>query len=115
MLDVTPEKVSKSGDESINENEEARTNTAYINDIDLFNYTNENEYFGIPNVQEAPSTKKKEKKKKKKNNRFSNNVPNDIRDDPVMLKYWFKRFSLFSKFDQGITLDRGNNFCATFN
>lgn len=107
MLDVTPDKVTKSGDESINDSEEPKINASYVNDIDLLSYTNDNECFGIPTEPEPQSVKKKEKKKKKKNNRYLNNVPNDIRDDPIMMKYWFKRFSLFSKFDRGITLDRG--------
>lgn len=105
MLDVTPEKITKPVDESV------------IDSEDLFSHTNQNdnEYFGVPTtIQETQINKKKERKKKKKNNRFLNNVPNDIRDDPVMMKYWFKRFSLFSKFDQGINLDRGKNKSKRF-
>lgn len=102
MLDIPSEKQTKSEDESINEGEGARSRTTSTGNVDMLKFTNDSEYFGIPPMDESQNIKKKEKKKKRKNS-----VPNDIRDDPVMMKYWFKRFSLFSKFDQGITLDRG--------
>lgn len=92
------------------EYEERMDDASYIDDIEIFGNPNDNDYFGVPNVSEQQTVKKKERKKKKKNNRFLNNVPSDIREDPIMMKYWFKRFSLFSKFDQGITLDRGELF-----
>lgn len=34
-------------------------------------------------------------------------LPAEIKDKPYLRKYWHKRFSLFSKFDQGIQLDEG--------
>ena len=33
----------------------------------------------------------------------------DIRNDPVLCKYWWQRYRLFSRFDQGIRIDTGNN------
>lgn len=44
-------------------------------------------------------------KKKKRKKRFS--LPPEIRDNQKLHKYWHKRFSLFSRFDQGIKLDEG--------
>lgn len=37
-------------------------------------------------------------------------LPAEIKDKPHLKKYWHKRFSLFSKFDQGIQLDEGINY-----
>lgn len=34
-------------------------------------------------------------------------LPAEIRENPHLRKYWHKRFSLFSKFDEGIQLDEG--------
>lgn len=100
------EPVSLFSHEYEDRNEAGASQSSYVDDIEIFGNPNDNDYFGVPNVPET-QTKRKERKKKKKNNRFLNNVPNDIREDPVMMKYWFKRFSLFSKFDKGIILDRG--------
>lgn len=52
------------------------------------------------------SSAKKEKKKKRKG-KFQTLIPVEIANDKVLKKYWYKRFSLFSMFDQGIQLDRG--------
>jgi trimethylguanosine synthase len=49
---------------------------------------------------------KKEKKKKRKN-KLAANLPVEIANDKTLLKYWYKRFSLFSLFDLGVKLDRG--------
>ncbi|XP_023164845.2 trimethylguanosine synthase [Drosophila hydei] len=49
------------------------------------------------------------KKKRQKNSK----IPQFMRDDNLLLKYWFKRFSLFSRFDQGIVLDRESWFSVT--
>ncbi|XP_030246800.1 trimethylguanosine synthase [Drosophila navojoa] len=50
------------------------------------------------------------KKTKRKTN---SKIPHFMRDDNLLLKYWFKRFSLFSRFDQGILLDRESWFSVT--
>lgn len=34
-------------------------------------------------------------------------MPADVMENPILEKYWKRRFSLFSKFDMGIKLDRG--------
>jgi trimethylguanosine synthase len=49
----------------------------------------------------------KREKKKKRKGKFQTIIPVEIANDKVLKKYWYKRFSLFSMFDQGIQLDRG--------
>ncbi|XP_063707011.1 trimethylguanosine synthase [Culicoides brevitarsis] len=58
------------------------------------------------------STGKREKKKKRKT-KFATILPPEIINDKSLLKYWYKRFSLFSKFDQGIKLDKESWFSVT--
>lgn len=50
---------------------------------------------------------KKEKKRRRKNKILAAGLPPEIANDKSLLKYWYKRFSLFSLFDMGIKLDRG--------
>lgn len=50
---------------------------------------------------ETLTTKRRKRKKK-------NMIPPEIKDKPYLKKYWQKRFSLFSKFEQGVQLDEGN-------
>jgi trimethylguanosine synthase len=74
----------------------------------------ENDYAEDPivvmndNVEEEKlqSSAKREKKKKRKG-KFQTIIPVEIANDKILKKYWYKRFSLFSMFDQGIQLDRG--------
>jgi hypothetical protein len=73
----------------------------------------------------ATETKKKRKRKKKKKSNSNNNNNNrkgpDTRrprwlpeDMPLHLKkYWLQRYSLFSKFDQGILLDEESWYSVT--
>lgn len=53
------------------------------------------------------SKSKSKKKKKKKQKRPSIPMPEDVASDEELKKYWFQRYRLFSKFDEGIKLDRG--------
>ncbi|EDW68414.1 trimethylguanosine synthase [Drosophila virilis] len=53
------------------------------------------------------------KKKKKKKPQKNSKIPEFMRDDILLRKYWFRRFSLFSRFDQGILLDRESWFSVT--
>ncbi|BFF89283.1 trimethylguanosine synthase [Drosophila madeirensis] len=58
--------------------------------------------------------KPKKKKKKKKTSRLEDQMPDFIKENKGKLfKYWLKRFSLFSRFDQGIRLDRESWFSVT--
>ncbi|XP_053684092.1 trimethylguanosine synthase [Sabethes cyaneus] len=58
-----------------------------------------------------PLTKKEKKKKRKP--KFVASLPPEIVNDKSLLKYWYKRFSLFSLFDAGIKLDRESWFSVT--
>lgn len=46
-------------------------------------------------------------KRQKLDPNFFKTLPNEIREDTSLLKYWHNRFRLFSKFDKGIKLDKG--------
>ncbi|XP_046552313.1 LOW QUALITY PROTEIN: trimethylguanosine synthase-like [Haliotis rubra] len=59
------------------------------------------------------SKSKSKKKKKKKQKRPSIPMPEDVASDEELKKYWFQRYRLFSKFDEGIKLDRESWFSVT--
>ena len=40
-------------------------------------------------------------------------MPEYIENDAELRKYWFQRYRLFSKFDQGIWMDKEGWFSAT--
>ena len=46
-------------------------------------------------------------KKKKRKRRKVTPMPPEIADDPELKKYWGQRYRLFSKFDEGIQMDKG--------
>lgn len=48
-----------------------------------------------------------QKKKRRKQNKRNVNLPTEVDIDKTLMKYWVKRYRLFSKFDEGIKLDRG--------
>ncbi|CAH0546032.1 unnamed protein product [Brassicogethes aeneus] len=56
--------------------------------------------------QDAKTPKKKKRKKK-------SNLPLEIKENAKLRKYWHRRFSLFSKFDQGIKLDEESWYSVT--
>lgn len=49
----------------------------------------------------------KKKKKKKNKNRKVISLPPEIAAVPELAKYWAQRYRLFSRFDDGIKLDKG--------
>ncbi|KAJ8716301.1 hypothetical protein PYW08_013586 [Mythimna loreyi] len=59
----------------------------------------------------------KRKKRPKRYSKFEDfdlaGMPEELRDDPKMHKYWKKRHSLFHRFDEGIQLDRESWFSVT--
>ncbi|KOC61766.1 Trimethylguanosine synthase [Habropoda laboriosa] len=59
------------------------------------------------------SVKKTQKKKRRKQSKRNISLPVEVDNDKTLMKYWLKRYSLFSKFDQGITLDRESWFSVT--
>lgn len=65
-------------------------------------------------VKKGPISKKKQRKLDKIKN-ITTKMPEFMRheNNSKMIKYWMKRFSLFSRFDQGIRLDRESWFSVT--
>ena len=55
------------------------------------------------------SQQKKQPKKKKRRRKLIP-MPKDIAEDEELHKYWNQRYRLFSKFDDGVKLDRGKYF-----
>ncbi|XP_068956047.1 trimethylguanosine synthase [Petaurus breviceps papuanus] len=56
---------------------------------------------------------KKKKKKSKKKNKTLNPLPPEIAAVPELAKYWAQRYRLFSRFDDGIKLDKEGWFSVT--
>ncbi|XP_074058530.1 trimethylguanosine synthase [Macrotis lagotis] len=56
---------------------------------------------------------KKKKKKNKKKNKTLNPLPPEIAAVPELAKYWAQRYRLFSRFDDGIKLDKEGWFSVT--
>ncbi|NWH69268.1 TGS1 synthase, partial [Piaya cayana] len=67
----------------------------------------------LPVVDEKITTKKKEKKRRKRNKTALRGIPAEIAADPELAKYWAQRYRLFSRFDEGIKLDREGWFSVT--
>ncbi|XP_014737124.1 PREDICTED: trimethylguanosine synthase [Sturnus vulgaris] len=64
-------------------------------------------------VDEKITAKKKETKRRRRNKNGLKTVPPEIAADPELLKYWAQRYRLFSRFDEGIKLDREGWFSVT--
>ncbi|XP_044074320.1 trimethylguanosine synthase [Siniperca chuatsi] len=56
---------------------------------------------------------KKPKKKKKSKRARKQQVPAEMAAEPELAKYWAQRYRLFSRFDEGIRLDREGWFSVT--
>ncbi|XP_064909638.1 trimethylguanosine synthase isoform X2 [Columba livia] len=65
------------------------------------------------NQDEKITTKKKEKKRRRRNKIALRAIPAEIAADPELVKYWAQRYRLFSRFDEGIKLDREGWFSVT--
>uniref|UniRef100_A0A8B9TI17 Trimethylguanosine synthase n=1 Tax=Anas platyrhynchos TaxID=8839 RepID=A0A8B9TI17_ANAPL len=63
--------------------------------------------------QGTRKTGKKEKRRKRKNKIALGSIPAEIAADPELVKYWAQRYRLFSRFDEGIKLDREGWFSVT--
>ncbi|CAN0195861.1 unnamed protein product [Lampetra fluviatilis] len=50
---------------------------------------------------------------RKKRGPRSDSMPLDVASDPELIKYWAQRYRLFSRFDEGIRLDREGWFSVT--
>ncbi|NWU81169.1 TGS1 synthase, partial [Onychorhynchus coronatus] len=66
---------------------------------------------GPESVDEKITTKKK--KRRKRNKITLRSIPAEIAADPELVKYWAQRYRLFSRFDEGIKLDREGWFSVT--
>ncbi|KAM6349610.1 trimethylguanosine synthase [Podargus strigoides] len=64
-------------------------------------------------VDEKITGKKKEKKRRRRNKIALGALPAEIAADPELAKYWAQRYRLFSRFDEGIKLDREGWFSVT--
>ncbi|XP_076545488.1 trimethylguanosine synthase 1 [Osmia lignaria lignaria] len=64
-------------------------------------------------LSDEDSVKRTQKKKKRKQSKRNISLPAEIDNDKSLLKYWLKRYRLFSKFDQGVKLDRESWFSVT--
>lgn len=55
------------------------------------------------------SSVRDERKRKKKNRKrlMKEQIAVEMAADPELAKYWAQRYRLFSRFDEGIRLDRG--------
>lgn len=61
-------------------------------------------------INDDPKEDNGQTKKKKKSKQLileKKNIPEEFQNDPELLKYWLQRYRLFSKYDEGIVLDRG--------
>ncbi|NXH40723.1 TGS1 synthase, partial [Dicaeum eximium] len=67
----------------------------------------------LPAVDERITAKKKETKRRRRNKNALRTVPPEIAADPELVKYWAQRYRLFSRFDEGIKLDREGWFSVT--
>jgi hypothetical protein len=61
----------------------------------------------VTDGEEKKHNGKKNKKKSKQVFLDKKNIPEEFHNDSELLKYWLQRYRLFSKFDEGIVLDRG--------
>ncbi|NXP97124.1 TGS1 synthase, partial [Vidua macroura] len=64
-------------------------------------------------VGEKITVKKKETKRRRRNKNALRTIPPEIAADPELVKYWAQRYRLFSRFDEGIKLDREGWFSVT--
>uniref|UniRef100_A0A8B9ELL1 Trimethylguanosine synthase n=1 Tax=Anser cygnoides TaxID=8845 RepID=A0A8B9ELL1_ANSCY len=81
--------------------------------LDIPDYLREETEDLSPVVDEKGTAKKKEKRRKRKNKIALGSIPAEIAADPELVKYWAQRYRLFSRFDEGIKLDREGWFSVT--
>ncbi|XP_050672072.1 uncharacterized protein LOC126970287 isoform X2 [Leptidea sinapis] len=66
-------------------------------------------------VENINKTKRRKKQKRLKHIEDCNaeHIPEELRGEPKLMKYWSKRHSLFHRFDEGVKLDRESWFSVT--
>ncbi|OAD62879.1 Trimethylguanosine synthase [Eufriesea mexicana] len=79
-------------------------------DIDENNSNNEIQSMKL---SDEDNIKRIQKKKRRKQSKKSISLPVEIVSDKCLMKYWLKRYHLFSKFDEGIKMDRESWFSVT--
>lgn len=95
------------------------TNDDDDDDIDFpdkelpINVNTEKDNTEIIKTYDDDSVKKSQKKRRRKQNKRNISLPAEVDNDRDLMKYWVKRYRLFSKFDQGIKLDRESWFSVT--
>ncbi|KAH0553888.1 trimethylguanosine synthase [Cotesia glomerata] len=67
----------------------------------------------VSSKNDDDSVKKSLKKRRRKQNKRNVSLPVEVDNDRELMKYWVKRYRLFSRFDQGIRLDRESWFSVT--
>ncbi|XP_043260752.1 trimethylguanosine synthase [Colletes gigas] len=85
---------------------------ASITDMDIDEKYNYNEIQNMK-LSDEDSVKKTQKKKRRKQSKRNISLPAEIDIDKTLMKYWLKRYRLFSKFDQGIKMDHESWFSVT--
>ncbi|XP_076282031.1 trimethylguanosine synthase 1 isoform X1 [Lasioglossum baleicum] len=64
-------------------------------------------------LSDEDNVKKTQKKKRRKQCKRNISLPAEVANDRALMKYWLKRYRLFSKFDQGIKLDQESWYSVT--
>ncbi|GFS17258.1 trimethylguanosine synthase-like [Elysia marginata] len=70
-------------------------------------------YIDDSNLTTSKKKKKKRSKRNKKDKQVCAPIPDEIAGDAVLMKYWYQRYRLFRRFDEGIILDRESWFSVT--
>ncbi|KAG7200350.1 hypothetical protein KM043_017807 [Ampulex compressa] len=80
--------------------------------MDIDEKHNYNETLSLK-LSDEDSAKRTQKKKRRKQSKRNISLPTEVDNDKGLMKYWLKRYRLFSKFDQGVKLDRESWFSVT--
>ncbi|NXA37141.1 TGS1 synthase, partial [Eudromia elegans] len=67
----------------------------------------------FPVVDETKTAEKQQKKRRRRKRITLGDIPAEVAADPELAKYWAQRYRLFSRFDEGIKLDREGWFSVT--
>lgn len=89
------------------ENGDEDENNKMIVELDNGIVNNQEAEQNCTKVIEDDSAKRTQKKKRRKQNKKNVNLPSEFGNDKTLTKYWYNRYRLFSRFDEGIKLDRG--------
>lgn len=96
----------------MNDLQENKTNLK-INEISTICTNDDEKNNSDETNDDVTEVKKKKKKKKKKFKNKKSNLPDYVLENPILKKYYAKRYRLFSKFDEGIILDDESWFSVT--